>query len=100
VAVAGPDLAIAWADGHESYLPLDRLRRECPCATCRGEAEKDAAAGPLRVIRASAGSATVARIVPVGTYALQIVWADGHDGGLYTYELLRSGCPCEECAER
>lgn len=98
VAIAGPDLAIAWADGHESYLPLARLRKECPCATCRAEIEKDRAAGPLRILKAGiSGPPAITRIVPVGAYALQIVWGDGHDSGIYTYELLRNACPCEEC---
>jgi len=99
VAIAGPDLAIAWADGHESYLPLARLRSECPCATCRADSDRDQRAGPLRVLAAQPdGRTRAARIVPVGAYALQIVWADGHDGGIYTYELLRAACPCAECA--
>jgi DUF971 family protein len=101
VAIAGTDLAIAWADGHESYLPLGRLRSECPCATCRARTESDRSAGPLRVLAPEpARSASVARVVPVGAYAIQIVWADGHDAGIYTYDLLRAACPCEECADR
>src|SRR4029453_17377207 len=50
VAIAGTDLAIAGADGHESSLPLGRLRSECPCATCRARTESDRSAGPLRVL--------------------------------------------------
>lgn len=99
VAIAGTDLAIAWADGHESYLPLARVRSECPCATCRAESESDRRAGPLRILTSQPeGRTRAARIVPVGAYALQIVWADGHDSGIYPYEMLRSACPCEECA--
>jgi DUF971 family protein len=26
---------------------------------------------------------------PVGSYAVQITWADGHNDGIYSYELLR-----------
>jgi len=37
IAVVGGELAIAWSDGKESYLDLDRLRRACPCASCSGE---------------------------------------------------------------
>ena len=33
----GTELAIAWSDGQESYLPLEALRRACPCASCGGE---------------------------------------------------------------
>ena len=34
------------------------------------------------------------RIEPVGRYALQITWTDGHDTGLFTFERLRELCPC------
>jgi len=37
VQLIGGELAIQWKDGAESYLPLERLRRACPCATCGGE---------------------------------------------------------------
>src|SRR5207344_161628 len=33
----GTLLAIAWPDGQETYLPLETLRRACPCASCGGE---------------------------------------------------------------
>jgi len=28
-------------------------------------------------------------ITPVGNYAVQITWSDGHSAGIYTWELLR-----------
>ena len=37
------------------------------------------------------------RLSPVGRYALQFEWSDGHDSGIYTYEYLRELCPC--CTE-
>jgi hypothetical protein len=33
----GGELALRWSDGVESYLPLEMLRRACPCASCGGE---------------------------------------------------------------
>jgi DUF971 family protein len=35
----------------------------------------------------------------VGHYALQIVWNDGHDAGLYRWDMLREWCPCPECED-
>ncbi len=32
----------------------------------------------------------------VGNYALQLVWKDGHNYGIYSWELLRDMCPCGE----
>jgi DUF971 family protein len=33
----------------------------------------------------------------VGRYALSIEWSDRHDTGIYSYDTLRSLCPCPEC---
>jgi DUF971 family protein len=36
----------------------------------------------------------------VGAYAVQIVWSDGHDTGIHSFESLRRSCPCPECLSR
>jgi DUF971 family protein len=96
IAVAGRELAVAWGDGHESYLPFDDLRRDCPCSLCRGR--RDAPADPLRVVKAPAvGQVDIRSLVPVGAYAVQIVWSDGHDTGIYSFESLRRACACDDC---
>src|SRR5262245_28805252 len=88
IAVAGRELALAWGDGSESYLPFDDLRRNCPCAMCRDQ--RDTPPDPLRVIKGPAkGEITISNLVPVGAYAVQIVWSDGHDTGIYSFEALR-----------
>ena len=38
-----------------------------------------------------------ARITPVGRYAITILWSDGHDTGIYSFETLRRLCPCGNC---
>jgi DUF971 family protein len=35
---------------------------------------------------------------PVGNYAIQIEFTDGHNTGIYSYDYLRTICPCEACA--
>src|SRR3989454_8949279 len=35
----GDELAIKWDDGSESFISLEKLRRACPCAGCKGEAD-------------------------------------------------------------
>jgi DUF971 family protein len=88
IAVAGRELALAWADGKESYLAFDELRRLCPCSMCRSQ--REAPSDPLRVVKAPArGEVTIRNLVPVGAYAVQIVWSDGHDLGIYSFEALR-----------
>ena len=84
----GSELAIAWSDGLESFLPLDSLRRACPCATCCGEPDVTGT-----VVR-PATSLTPASLEllswqSVGGYGLQPKWGDGHSTGIFSYPLLR-----------
>jgi len=85
----GGELAIKWDDGSESYVTLERLRRECPCAGCKGEVDVmgQLHKGPEQVL--SPRSFKLVRIDHIGTYALQPVWADGHNSGLFTFDYLR-----------
>jgi DUF971 family protein len=89
VIAVGSDLAIVWDDGREDYLPLEKLRRECPCAMCRGERDLlgNVYRGPKRPL--TERSFQLVSHHTVGAYALQITWADGHNDGIYSYELLR-----------
>jgi DUF971 family protein len=36
-------------------------------------------------------------VSPVGNYALQFGWSDGHNTGIYTFDYLRELCPCPQC---
>jgi DUF971 family protein len=89
VQVLGQELAVVWADGVESYLKLADLRRLCPCANCAGERDLFGrlARPPARPLTAE--SFEVVGTAPVGGYALQLFWADGHSDGLFSYESLR-----------
>lgn len=83
----GNELALAFADGAELYLPLPLLRRACPCAACQGEPD---ALG--RVVRPTVEHGPKAfdlvKFEGVGGYALQLFWADGHSYGIYSYPYL------------
>jgi DUF971 family protein len=84
-------LAIRWSDGQTRHYGVGELRGACPCATCR---EKRAAPAPssLALPVLSAAEARPLRIQdmqPVGNYAYSIQFSDGHDTGIYTFELLR-----------
>lgn len=84
-------VSIRWSDGSACELPVAALRRACPCATCRALREARAT-NPLVVIQKPADPAkslTIDRADLVGNYALRIRWADGHDTGLFDFELLR-----------
>ena len=83
------ELAIRWNDGGESYLPLEAMRRACPCAACSGEPD---ALGrldrpPERLDPPRSFQLTGVEVI--GGYALRPTWADGHGTGLYPFPLLR-----------
>lgn len=85
----GNELAIKWDDGAEDFIPLTTLRRSCPCAGCKGEMDilGNVYKNPDRPLAPNAFD--LVRMTQVGGYALQPVWADGHDSGIYSFEYLR-----------
>jgi DUF971 family protein len=85
----GDELAVKWEDGSESFVPLEKLRRACPCAACKGETDVlgHLHKGPERPY--SPGAFLLVRIVNVGSYAVQPIWGDGHQTGIYPFKYLR-----------
>ena len=84
----GEELAISWNDGAESYLPLETLRRACPCASCGGE--PDVLGNIMRPhMSYTAQSFELRSWDLVGGYALRPTWGDGHQTGIYSYQYLR-----------
>jgi ATP-binding protein involved in chromosome partitioning len=82
----GPrELQIKWSDGAESRYPVRLLRLACSCANCvdewSGEGRLDASTIPDDVHPLN--------IQPVGRYAIQIDWSDGHSTGIYPFRQLR-----------
>lgn len=84
----GPELAIKWDDGRETFIPIEKLRRACPCAGCTGERDVMGNLHKGPEIPLNAQSFQLKRIVPVGGYAIQPVWGDGHSSGLFSFEYL------------
>jgi DUF971 family protein len=88
VAVIGGEIAIAWNDGKESYIPLPAFRQACPCAACCGEPDALGKVVKPEVSHTPA-SFELRGWQSIGGYALQPVWGDGHSTGLYTFPYLR-----------
>jgi DUF971 family protein len=84
------ELHIRWEDGHLSIISLKTLRDECPCAGCKGEVlfGKVYKPAPLSVFQE--GMYELAGLKPVGQYAIQAIWKDGHDTGIYSWEYLQA----------
>ena len=78
-------LRIAWGDGVKSVYDVRALRLACGCASCidewTGEERLDPDSVPEDV--------HPLRIEPVGRYAIQIEWSDGHSSGIYPFRRLR-----------
>jgi DUF971 family protein len=85
----GTEVAIKWDDGSESFVPLEKLRRACPCAGCKGEVDimGNLYKSPDKPLSPTAFQ--LVRFTTVGTYAVQPVWADGHNTGIYSYDYLQ-----------
>ena len=84
----GDELAIAWNDGTESFLNIERLRRACPCAACGGEPDVLGHVSRPHVSYTDKSFELVGFYF-VGGYALQPRWADGHSTGIYSFTYLR-----------
>ncbi|MEC8556072.1 MAG: DUF971 domain-containing protein [Planctomycetota bacterium] len=87
-------LRIVWSDGVASEYQTGQLRDACPCATCREKhkAEAEEKSGPVALPVLSLAEAKPLAFVsmrPVGNYAYNISFSDGHDSGIYTFEYLR-----------
>lgn len=98
--VLGQELVVVWDDGHESYYPLEKLRRECPCAGCSGEPDLFGRVAVARPRPFSAQAFEVASIDRIGNYGMQPNWGDGHTYGIWTFDRLRAACPCPNCLKQ
>ena len=89
IQTIGEELAVRWDDGGESFISLEQLRRNCPCAGCKGEMDimGNLYKNPERPL--SAEAFRLVRCERVGGYALQPVWGDGHATGIYSFDYVR-----------
>ena len=75
-------LEISFADGKRFKLPSEFLRVYSPSAEVRGH-------GPgQEVLQIGKKDVEIAAIEPVGSYAVQLRFSDGHDTGIYSWDLL------------
>lgn len=75
-------LEIAFADGSRFELPCEFLRVYSPSAEVQGH-------GPgQEVLQVGKKDVEITAIEPVGTYAINLVFSDGHDSGIYSWSYL------------
>ncbi|MFK7886332.1 MAG: gamma-butyrobetaine hydroxylase-like domain-containing protein [Gammaproteobacteria bacterium] len=75
-------LCVTFEDGQVFDMPLEYLRVYSPSAEVRGH-------GPgQEVLQVGKKNVVVTRIEPVGAYAVRLVFDDGHNSGLFTWDVL------------
>lgn len=75
-------LEIAFADGRTFRLPYELLRVYSPSAEVRGH-------GPgQEVLQVGKREVGILALEPVGSYAVQPRFSDGHDTGIYAWDYL------------
>ena len=73
---------ISFDDGRSFTLPVEYLRVFSPSAEVRGH-------GPgQEVLQVGKRDVNIDAIEPVGVYAVKLVFSDGHDTGIYSWEYL------------
>ncbi len=75
-------LEVAFADGRNFRLPFELMRVYSPSAEVKGH-------GPgQEVLQVGKREVTLARLEPVGNYAVKPVFSDGHDSGIFSWDYL------------
>ncbi len=75
-------LEIAFDDGSRFEMPCEFLRVYSPSAEVRGHGPGE------EVLQLGKEDVGIDKIEPVGNYAVQLVFSDGHDTGIYSWEEL------------
>jgi len=75
-------LEIAYADGAQFQLPCEFLRVSSPSAEVRGHGVGN------EVLQVGKANVNIIAVEPVGNYAVKLVFDDGHDSGLFSWEYL------------
>lgn len=81
-------LRITWADERVCHFQAAELRRACPCAQCVNEWTGQRTLKP----EAIADEIEIKNLSIVGRYALNFIWSDGHETGIYSFRYLREFC--------
>jgi DUF971 family protein len=75
-------MEIAFSDGRSFQLPYEYLRVHSPSAEVRGH-------GPgQEVLQVGKRTIEIRTLDPVGSYAVQPVFSDGHATGIYSWDYL------------
>lgn len=82
-------LALQWPDGLSVSITLQAFRDACPCAVCQGETIMGTTYALPGMKMFKPGMYELDGINSVGNYAIQVAWKDGHNTGIYSWDILR-----------
>jgi DUF971 family protein len=82
LAAAGSELRVTFDTGENLALAAEYLRVESPSAEVKGHGP-----GQEQLVWGKR-NVKIRKLEPVGTYAVRIVFDDGHSSGLYTWSYL------------
>jgi DUF971 family protein len=80
---------LKFSDGLEYDITNKKLRDNCPCASCKGEEVLLHRYEPQNKQQVSDAGYILEKAELVGSYAVKLVWKDGHDTGIYSWDFLR-----------
>jgi DUF971 family protein len=78
-----------WGDGLEAQVTTQDFRKACKCAHCTGESVGDKIFSRPKPVKNEPGAFELKELNPVGNYAVQATWGNGHDTGIYTWDYFR-----------
>ncbi|MFM8573623.1 MAG: DUF971 domain-containing protein [Pirellula sp.] len=86
-------IRIVWSDSSETQWTPVELRNVCPCATCKEKlkAKEDRKSGGLLQVipLQEAKPLKIDSMQPVGNYAYNVRFSDGHSSGIFSFALLK-----------
>ncbi len=80
------EITLKWPEGKTQKVNNRQLRINCQCALCINEMTGEKILDESKIRPDIAPT----EIRPLGNYALGINWNDGHNSGIYSYELINS----------
>jgi DUF971 family protein len=76
------ELRVAFTNGFSETLAAELLRVSSPSAEVQGHSPSE------RKLVAGKRNVSIAKIEPIGNYAVRIDFSDGHNTGIYTWHYL------------
>jgi DUF971 family protein len=85
-------LRLEWSNGEQAEVLAENLRGACRCAWCTRARIDGNSNAPLDAI-------AIDRLVPIGDYAINIAFSDGHNRGIYPWPYLRLLARADQASE-